>query len=334
MAGVTLVVAAASGGAFVTGFAANRGGTCAVMAMRNLVTRGDPRLAVGFVAASAAGGLVAIPFAWVSGRSGALSGGAPFGLPLVIGALLLGLGATLNNGCLIGSLWRLGNGETRLLALPLGLALGFSLASPFRSMAMEPSLIAMPGPPGFGLLGAEALLLILAVAVLVRVERRLRPGRPRLLLPMLALGISGAILFVVTPGWTYADLVKEEVVRPSMRMLATAGPWLLVGATVAGAIVSALLARTFHWRRPAPVAIARTIAGGTLMAAGAELVPGGNDFLLLAALPAGSLSGLFAYLIMSVTILALELGIARRRRSRLRSAHLVRTVIHAGGKRS
>lgn len=39
------------------------------------------------------------------------------------------------------------------------------------------------------------------------------------------------------------------------------------------------------------------------MALGASLIPGGNDTLLLAAIPSGTLSGLVAYLVMSVTVL-------------------------------
>ena len=39
------------------------------------------------------------------------------------------------------------------------------------------------------------------------------------------------------------------------------------------------------------------------MALGASLIPGGNDTLLLAAIPSGTLSGLVAYLVMSLTVL-------------------------------
>ena len=44
-----------------------------------------------------------------------------------MGAVALGIGALMNDGCPLGSLSRLGDGEIRLIAVPFGLAAGFLL---------------------------------------------------------------------------------------------------------------------------------------------------------------------------------------------------------------
>ena len=64
---------------------------------------------VGFVAASAAAGLIAIPLAW----SGTLNATLPLSTSVnglvIIGAIAFGLGALINDTCLLGSLARLGD---------------------------------------------------------------------------------------------------------------------------------------------------------------------------------------------------------------------------------
>lgn len=313
MSGAAILFSIAAFGAFIVGFAANRGGTCAVMAARHVVHRRDARLLVGFAVASAAGGVIAIPLAWAIGAGGQQSGGTLLSLRLGAGALLLGLGAVLNNGCLIGSLWRLGNGEVRLLALPVGLALGFAAASlvGVAPAAMLESPLARPGTSSLALLALEAAVLAIGLFWLVRAERRLADQDARVTAAMLVLGIFGACLFVLQPGWTYADVVRRELAFSSMRSLVSGAAWLVVVMTVAGALVSALSAGNFAFTPPSFRWLARTLGGGALMAVGATLIPGGNDFLLLSAVPAGSLSGLAAYGLMTAFIFIIEFGLVR-----------------------
>lgn len=110
--------------AFWFGYSANRGGTCLVVAAHELQKRRPPRMFVGFVAASAAAGLVAIPLAWSGTLNATLAPSTNVNAFLLIGAIAFGFGALINDTCLLGSLARLGDGEMRLLALPVGLAVG------------------------------------------------------------------------------------------------------------------------------------------------------------------------------------------------------------------
>ena len=56
--------------AFWFGYSANQGGTCLVVAAHEIQKRRPPRMFVGFLAASAAAGLISIPLVW-SGALGA-----------------------------------------------------------------------------------------------------------------------------------------------------------------------------------------------------------------------------------------------------------------------
>jgi hypothetical protein len=131
------------------------------------------------------------------------------------------------------------------------------------------------------------------------------PGRWRLRTSMLVLGGAGALLFVLTPGWTYSEAVRQSVLElgSTMPEALTLAAILTGAATFAGAITAGLRSGQFRFQRPATGPVLRSVAGGALMAVGAAHVPGGNDHLLLWAVPGGSVSGLVAYLIMSAAIL-------------------------------
>jgi len=132
------------------------------------------------------------------------------------------------------------------------------------------------------------------------------------------LGASGALLFVLTPGWTYADAVRRAVgAGLTGTGNVSVAPALLAGlATLVGAVAAGIVARRFTVERPTWIPVLRSLLGGALMATGAIFVPGGNDNLLLWSVPGASISGLLAYLIMSALIIGFlglkRLGYARK----------------------
>lgn len=298
-----LVLAAA----FAVGHAANRGGTCAVAASRQLVTRRSAGLLLGFLLATAIAGLVSLPLAWLTGRGTSLPGSAPIGGMLLIGAVLLGIGASINGACLLGSLWRLGNGEVRLLALPFGLALGTCLANRLGlGVRLAPNPNTAPGSDALPLIGLSLVMALMLFPMLGDAD-----GRP-IRRAMVVLGLGGALLYGLAPGWTYAEAVQRVVLPPMMN----AGSLLLAATacTVAGAVVSAKQAGSLVLQRPDLAGTARALAGGLLMALGAALVPGGNDKLLLSSVPTGSASAVLAFAMMSSVILLIEAVSHQRRR--------------------
>jgi uncharacterized protein len=292
--------------ALLVGYSINQGGTCGVAAARDLVHRRRIDLFAGFAVATGAAGIVCLPAAWVIGTDAHLAGMAPITPALFVGAILLGLGAVLNDACLLGSLWRLGNGELRLLALPVGLGLGFALAGAIpRGIvpALAPNALATPTTASMAVVTISGLIFIAAMLVLRRY------GTPRtdhwpLGVAMGFLGVVGALLFLMQPAWSYADAVRRGVAPLMAMMMGGWGGAIAAVLTVVGAAASAIRLRVFRPVWPTLGGLFRSVGGGVLIALGATMIPGGNDTLLLASVPAGSVSGAIAYTIMTFVVIA------------------------------
>lgn len=296
---------------FGFGFSANRGGTCLVAAADELVRRRPPKTLIGLVAASAAAGLIAVPLAWAAVIDGLSITAASIHVPLMVGAVAFGIGALVNDTCLLGSLARLGDGEMRLLALPFGLAAGMLLIDHARlaSVATWPSPLSTPS-----LLGAVCLLTFLIVLTLASIkltatEPPLPRGRWPLVLSMLILGATGGALFGLSPTWTLAHLLQHSLLAGDMRTGIVALP--AVAASVVGAFAASMWQGNMRLQTPSTRDLFRTFGGGLLMGVGIALIPGGNDGLILSAIPALSPAGFAAVLTMIATIL---LGLIGRRR--------------------
>jgi len=89
-----------------------------------------------------------------------------FWLPAVIGGIIFGLGMTLAGGCIVGSLWRAGEGQVKLWAALLGLVIALPLTAKYIApsfyKALPPGLkqqIFLPHKIGYG--GAILLFLII-----------------------------------------------------------------------------------------------------------------------------------------------------------------------------
>jgi uncharacterized protein len=305
--------------AFVMGYALNQGTTCAVLAARQVLEDRRPTMLLGFGVAAATAGLVWLPLSWAGivalTPDRAVTGG------LITGAALLGAGAVLNRACLLGSISRIGDGRFSYLGLPVGLFVGFILADALR-IQTSPSRANLLGHPS----EISALVLIgfgvavwLGWAILRSLGDRAEDDRWSGRVAMTVLGVAGALLFAAAPGWTLADAVRIAAPHGAMPMMAATTLGLLMFALLcAGAVASGVRRRSFAFQPPRLVAFVRSLAGGAVMAVGASLIPGGNDSLLLAALPGATVAGFAAYGVMTAIVFALLL--ARRRLSRPASA--------------
>lgn len=291
--------------AFLMGFAINQGSTCAVNAAKQLIHQRHGTMFTGFAVAMGAAGLLCLPLSWVFGSTVHLAGDVPISATLAFGAMLLGVGAVVNDACLLGALARIGHGEIRFLALPIGLAMGFGMVD--RQTALVAGMQtanpnAAPAIPGMLIVAGFAVLMAVAWVVLGRIDKR--PARTGWTLrgAMLVLGACGGLLFAVAPGWTYADAVHRAFGAGGMSAMVGFGVLLAAAAVLAGAVASGIRARKFVLQRPTPAGLARTLIGGAIMAFGSSLIPGGNDTLLLSSVPAATASGVVAYMIMSITV--------------------------------
>ncbi len=292
-----------------------------MVAAHELHRRRPPRMFIGFLAASAAAGLVAVPMVWTGTLGATLAPSTSINFLLLIGAVAFGLGALTNDTCLLGSLARLGDGEMRLLALPLGLAIGILAADycRFGNDATWPSLISRPSVTGVVTLLVFLVVLVLAL-VFVSIKGVLRTTPDWSFgASMIGLGITGGLLYALSPGWTFAELIQRGLplrMSPVGEVALTA-----VMSSIAGALAASVRQGNLRLQLPTANGILRSVVGGTLMGVGIALIPGGNDELILAGVPTLSPGGMAAYLLMTMTIVfgfAAREKLFRRRLSRPR----------------
>ena len=274
---------------------------CAVAGMQQLVaTRNYSGLERLLLAASGAGVLLLV-LAGVAPGTVLLPGAAPFHAGIIAGGALLGVGALLNGGCYLGSVLYLGSGNLNFLFTLAGIGLGARGAeiltlrasgTPSPQLAMGPIWIA-------GAIGFALVILLLA---------RLGGIRGKWL--ALLAGVLAGLVYARHPGWSYGT-VLETLARGRLSLMdwgANASALMLF----AGALAGAWLAGRFHLQRPSFPRALRCAGGGLVMGFGAALVPGGNDSLLLWAIPGLSAYGALAYVIMLATI-GLGFAVAARR---------------------
>jgi uncharacterized membrane protein YedE/YeeE len=279
--GALLIALAAVG---IMGFANQRGGTCTVAALEEVVLKGRFKrlialfeaslwVGAGFVLLNAAGLLTAIPVNYAAG------------VGTIVGGVLFGIGAFVNRACIFGTIARLGTGELSYLATPFGFYLG-SLATAH-----------LPGPTQLDdrspLISASTWLALLIIPLIfVRIYMHLRymrrTGRGlwvHIWSPHVAttiIGITFLVTMVAQQNWTYSEVLTDL----ARGMTFGLRPKVFLGvALFAGAMLGGVTAGRFKIVAPDLAGIVRHLAGGMLMGVGALLMPGGNTRLALVGLP-------------------------------------------------
>jgi toxin CptA len=282
--------------AAVMGFAIQRGATCTVAAVDEVLSKRTTKRLTSLVEASVwvAGGLLVAQTLGVLPRMP--SGYALSGWTL-IGSVLLGLGAFVNRACVFGAIARLGSGEWAYALTPVGYWLGcLTVATLFAPP--PPAKLAQSSP----VLGAPAWVTFAFVAFaawrllrpLVRASdgapagliSRARHGlRERIWTPHAAttvIGIAFFFMLVLVGAWAYTDLLADLARGMAASLVART---LLLLALLGGAAWGGWTAG--RWRAT-PVTAAqalRCLAGGALMGWGTLLIPGSNDGLILIGMP-------------------------------------------------
>lgn len=319
--------------AALIGFAAQRASLCNVRAVAEIMTNGSAHMLGSLLQAAL----------WMATLTGVLVLGFGLRPPTVLapapaawalaGGGFFGLGAALNGGCSLSTLHRLAEGDLGMAATLAGLVLGvmaWALAAPWLGSVtlapVTPAWTRWPAlaPALLALLGLWALQRLHAFARMARLARQQAGAsmRDRLLAPHYHLsvaaalmGLAGGTLYVSQGAWSYTNHLRSSVLQWSGHGSAPS-LWhtLLVAALIAGMVASTLQRRSFAWRRPRhTLTWLRHAAGGFLMGAGAAMLPGGNDTLLLNGLPTLTLLAAAAYLSMLAAIAAV-LWLMRRAR--------------------
>lgn len=296
------------------GYAIQRGATCTVAAVDELLTKRKANRLVAMAEASlwVAGGLV---LAEALHALPAMPAAYPVSGWVFAGAVLLGFGAWVNGACVFGAIARFGSGDTNYLLTPLGyyagcLTVGRLFAAPAARPLAEASPLLQAGAVaalGFVVFAAWRLLPPLARSALGPKHER-RTWAARVWSPHAATGVIGAtfvVILLLVGAWAYTDVLAQLARGMSMR-LALGLVCLL--ALYLGALAGGWTAGRLRLVAPTPAGAARCFAGGVLMAWGSLLIPGSNDGLILVGMPLLRPYAWVAFATMCVTIAAAQLA--------------------------
>jgi Sulphur transport len=279
----------------VMGFAIQRGATCTVAAVEEVLTQRRAHRLVAMLEASlwVAGGLA---LAQLTHLAGSMPAGYETSVWTVIGGALLGLGAWVNRACVFGAVARFGSGEWAYAATPIGFYVGCLSVMPLFARPVAGTL-----SEGSPLFHATALF---AGVFAVFVFWRLRPGLSALRRPdrgnwlrqkiwaphaaTIVIGVSFVITLLLAGRWAYtdvlADLARAMGGKPVTLALPVL-PVLLLLALYAGALIGGRTAGRWQSTRVSAMQLLRCFTGGVVMGWGSLLIPGSNDGLILIGIP-------------------------------------------------
>jgi toxin CptA len=284
---------------FLLGAALSQVSLCAVAATQQWVVMRQAAGLQRLLLAASGAGVVLLVLSRCLPKPALLPADLPINVTLVVGSVLLAVGALLNGACYLGSVLYLGSGNMNFLFTLIGLGLGMRCSQLAGAAAVVAS--GLPATPVRPLRWAGLVTYALIVTLCLWLTR----VRRTVLWPLCA-GLFAALVYARHPGWSYGQLI-DSVAHADWRGMT----WLAnlaVLALFAGAIAGSIYTGRWHWQWPAPARVLRCLSGGILMGVGAGYIPGGNDMLLLWSIPGLALYGAVAYLIMMATLAALLYG--------------------------
>jgi toxin CptA len=297
----------AFGLAGLLGFAIQRGGTCTVAAIDEIVIhrRGSRFFALLEAAVWVAGGLfifwslkvskqpmIAWDITWLT----------------ILGAALLGLGAVINGACVVGTISRIGNFEWMFSFTLLGFWIG---SAAFYGLNLDVHLPSSQTREAFQLIPPWLIVFIMAgmLARLFYLRKHLWHFR----MATIVIAIAQLLLMLVYGPWAFSDFLidlakRNEVVNFMPRLLLFMA---LLGGAIWGGVTktSSRPIRGMHLQ-----GVIQKLMGGALMGAGSLMVPGSHDSLVLFYVPLLLPFALVAYTVMILTIAISQFWIYRRPR--------------------
>jgi len=301
--------------AAILGFATHRASLCTVRAVAELMSSHRAFMLASVGKSILWASAVTIPFFLLSMSAPPQSGAWTLSITAVLGGFTFGLGAAMNGACVYSTMARLADGEGAMLTAVIGFGLGIA---GFVAL-LDAGWLARPSPstPRFALLiGFTAGIAVLGFAVYeatrlwrtrpreLRAHELVLAKQYRLSTAAMLIGLAAGLMYLIVGPYGYATTLQQGVESLLGRR---ASPetvrWILLGAALAGMLASTLQRRSFRldWRPQQRWLM--NLSGGALMGLGVALAPGGNDSLVLYAIPTLSPHALPTYA-------ALALGIA------------------------
>ncbi len=167
-------------------------------------------------------------------------------------------------------------------------------------MLIPRTVVPYDKPSGI-LLTDELWLAVILVSVgLAMLLSRRHLDRARIL-SFAVLGLIAAVVTNWQGDWTWLTLLRHVGTGVPFDFAATG----CLLAVLIGATLTAIYRRRFRFVRPSLRTLLREAAGGGMMAAGALLIPGGNDALLVYGVPSGSPHALAGYVVIFGTMVVM-----------------------------
>jgi toxin CptA len=289
----------------LVGFANQRGGICTVHSIEELMLERKFDRLIALVEASiwVGGGLVLLNAAGLLAR---MPIGYQATVSTIFGGVLLGIGSYVNRSCALGTIGRIGAGQWAYLATPVGFLVGGMLIAP---LAPSPHRV----DASIVLRASAWLMVVCAFLLAVRLimhGRTIRRTR-HVWTPHVAtivIGLGFLVAFVTVGDWTWTQMLvgisRGTTTGLGLQLLmlfalfagAVLGGWSSGwrNAWAGGGVIKPALPRLAH--------VGRCLAGGVLMGAGASLVPGGSDGVILVGMPLLWPYAWLAFVAMCVTI--------------------------------
>jgi toxin CptA len=315
IASLAFLIAAVCAG--VMGYAIQRGATCMVAAVDEVVSlrRATRLVALGEAALWVTGGL------FIAHALGILRT-PPSGFALTIfaavGGALLGAGALLNRACVFGTIARFGSGEWAYAVTPLGFFVGCLTVGPLVAEAMPTPVHTASPLFALPIWAAVALSPLLAWRAYVAAQAARNRGLvAHVWSPHLAtaiIGLAFVVMLLTVGGWAYTELLADWA-RGGMT-INSLPRGLLFLLLLVGAVAGGWTSRRIGLTLPPLRSLLRCFCGGWLMGMGSLLIPGGNDGLILIGVPLFQPHAWVATGSMAATIAA-SLLIRRNAASRL-----------------
>ena len=295
---------------FLIGTAIQRGNTCTVVAVDDIVHRRSWVRMQAFVYAWfwVAGGLTLL----------ALTTGlrlVPKTVPVtvwsVVGGLLLGVGAVINGACTTGTIARIGSGEFAFVVTLFGFFAGCLVAPHLFGRAATTHVASPPATtsldhPVLALLGMAAVIALTARRLLFGPHETVRDFLRHAWDPRTAV-ILVASLFVgvvhLSGPWAYTDLLGDVARGGTGR---AAERTVLFVALLAGAIVAGRTMRGTKLIGPLAPRVIRCGIGGLVMGVAFAIAPGAFDGLSLLGQP---LLLPYAWTVMAAAYFSILLGV-------------------------
>ncbi len=303
--------------AFFMGFVANRTTLCAVRAVDEVMNKHQAKVLSSFFRVMLWSLVISMFATLIFDESTAQD--YNFTVVAMLGGLVFGLGATINGGCALHTLSRLGTGDVGMTLTILGLTSGAILTKQmllkytFLDAVPTVSNISLPEKLHLPLTIILFTLLVLELIKTMGSVNKHKWGKslfsPKYDLRSAAaiLGISNGLLFVFVGPWMYTNTITQSITNQLLPNTAfyqeiSTLLWLLLLALLVGIIVSSLLKKEFRLLiRPNRKWLYHFL-GGIFMGGGAAIIPGGNDALLFNYMPSLSPHAFPAYFSMLLGI--------------------------------